>query len=51
MAIKFHPISGRQVKGRPSSNPRQHRTETERQRRADYARQNVASALKLKGAF
>lgn len=51
MSIKFPAIPGRQAKGRPPCNFRQQRTADERRRREEYARQNVASALKLKGAF
>lgn len=51
MSIKFPQIAGRQTKGRQPRNFREQRTATERQRREEFARMNVAIALKLKGAF
>lgn len=51
MSIKFPPIAGRQAKGRQPRNSREQRTETERRRREEFARQNAAIALKLKGAY
>ena len=46
-----YPAKPAQQFKRPLCNFRQLRTETERQRRAEYGRINVASALKLKGAY
>lgn len=51
MSIKLPPAPGRQTKGRPPCTFRQQRAEAERRRRDEFARLNVASALKLKGAF
>lgn len=49
--IKLPPPPARQAQGKPPTDPRRQRIETERQRRADYARLNVASALKLRGVY
>lgn len=51
MSIKLPPAPARQAKGRPPCNFRQQCTAEERRRREEFARLNVASALKLKGAF
>lgn len=49
MTIRFPQVPGRQAKGRAPCNLRQQRTETERQRREEFARQNASIALKMKG--
>lgn len=51
MSIKFPQITGRQTKGPQPRNSHRQRVETERQRKAAFARQNAAIALKLKGAY
>lgn len=52
MTIKFpRHISAKQAKGRPPCDVHRQRLNTERQRKADFARQNAAIALKLKGAY
>lgn len=52
MRLKSHPpIPALQAKGKPPCDLRRQRIEAERQRRADYARQNAAIALRLKGAY
>lgn len=51
MTIRFPQIAGRQAKGRQPRNFREQRTATERQRREEFARMNVAIAQKLKGAY
>lgn len=52
MRLKSNPpIPALQAKGKPSCDRRRQRIEAERQRRADYARQNAAIALRLKGAY
>ena len=42
-------ISAKQVKARPPCDVHRQRLETERQRKADFARQNASIALKMKG--
>lgn len=51
MTIRFPQTAGLQTKGRSPCNLRQQRNETERRRREEFARQNAAIALKLKGAY
>lgn len=47
MAIKFPPLAARHLPGKPRDTHQQ-RIEAERQRRADFARKNVAIAQKLR---
>lgn len=51
MATKSPQTPGRQAKGCPPRNFREQRTETERRRQEEFARQNAAIAQRLKGAF
>ncbi len=50
MAIVFpRHISAKHAKDRPPCDVHRRRLETERQRKADFARQNASIALKMKG--
>jgi hypothetical protein len=50
MAVIFPPVSARRT-SKPPSNPHRQRAEIERQRRAEFARRNVAIINHLKGCY